>query len=45
MFNRQRMGITVRDFLNEGRINKRLKLVATYKTSSLISSNYEVVDK
>lgn len=37
-FNRQKVGLRVREFLKEGRINKRFQVVATYKTSTTKSS-------
>jgi len=44
VFYRQKLGLRVRDFEKESRINKRYQIVATYKTSLKTSSTPKIVD-
>ena len=44
VFNKQKLGLRVRDFLRESRINKRYNVVATFKTSAQPLGAYQVVD-
>lgn len=39
------MGLRVRDFLRETKINKRYQVIATYKSSQLPIGDHKIVDE
>ena len=43
-FNRQKLGLKVKDFQNESKIKQRLNIVSTFKTSDAPSNGYSIVD-
>ena len=43
--NKQKMGLRVREFLRESRLNKRYQVVATFKTSSSTATDVAIVDE
>lgn len=45
VFNKQRMGLRVRDFLRESKINKRYQVIATFKTSGAPLGDAKIVDE